>query len=401
MRVLLSTESFASFAGTETYVLSTAIEFERLGHDVAVYAPEHGAIADVARAQGVRVLSRRALPAAVELVIASDAATCHELAGRYRDSVRLFVAHSADYALQAPPQLEDRVDAVVVMNDRVRRVVEARASHPPLVRLHQPIDLMRFATFGTTGSPSRTALVLSNYVEGTRFRLVEAACKAAGLSVARVGRPAGASPDVELAIAEADIVIGLGRSVLEGMAAGRAAYVYGVVGGDGWVTPERYPAMEADGFAGTGLPDVIIDQAALTEDLGNWNERMGEVNRDLASAHHSMRDHAAALVKLARELEVSSAPPPSVEDELAHLVRLQWQSECRAMLYAREIERLRAAHSDERERLLGLAAEAEQRAANADAVARDAARRVDAIRRSRRYRLASRLTAPLDRLRGR
>lgn len=45
-------------------------------------------------------------------------------------------------------------------------------------------------------------------------------------------------------------MVGKGRALLEGMACARAAYLYDVAGSDGWVTPERYGAMEADGFAG-------------------------------------------------------------------------------------------------------------------------------------------------------
>lgn len=50
-------------------------------------------------------------------------------------------------------------------------------------------------------------------------------------------------------------MIGLGRSALEGIAAGRPVIVHGVPGADGWVTPERYPAMESDGFAGLARPE--------------------------------------------------------------------------------------------------------------------------------------------------
>ncbi len=251
MRVLLSFENFAGFGGTETYTLTVAMELDRLGHDVAVYSPNHGAMAEFAREQGVRVIGRGELPRSFELLISSDAATCHELAGHCHDAVRIFVAHSVDVMLQAPPQLSDRCQAVVVLNDRVRRAVEARAWHAPIVRLRQPINLPRFEGLGPGRANAQTAVVLSNYLRGARARLIEDACRANELDVRWIGANGDPTPSPELAIAGAKLVIGLGRSVLEAMAAGRAAYVYGVIGGDGWVTPERYPAMEADGFAGT------------------------------------------------------------------------------------------------------------------------------------------------------
>ena len=102
----------------------------------------------------------------------------------------------------------------------------------------------------------------------------------------------------EHAIANADMVFALGRSALEGMAAGRAVYVYGAVGGDGWVTPDRYPAMEADGFAGLSDRGMTIDAARLTADLAEWKQLMGEVNRDLVLSNHEAREHAIELVSL-------------------------------------------------------------------------------------------------------
>jgi hypothetical protein len=47
------------------------------------------------------------------------------------------------------------------------------------------------------------------------------------------------------------------RAALDAMACGRAGYVYEVFGGDGWVTPELYPALEADHFAGLATVRVI------------------------------------------------------------------------------------------------------------------------------------------------
>ncbi len=411
MRVLLSFENFAAFGGTETYTLTVARELERFGHDVAIYSPNQGAMAALARERGIRVIGIGEIPRSVDLLIFSDTATCHELAGHCRDAVRIYVVHSVDFVLlQTPPRLPDRCAAVVVLNDRVRRAIEARAWHAPIVRLRQPIDLPRFAGIGS-GAGARTALVLTNTVKDDRARLIEEACRANGLDVRWAGATAEPTPSPELAIAGAKLVIGLGRSALEAMAAGRATYVYGVIGGDGWVTPESYPAMEADGFAGTAAADIVIDGDRLAEDLGCWNETMGQVNRDLVAAHHTAREHAVELVNLARSLETSELVEPSPGDELAHLVRLQWQTEFRAIANLAEADRLRSllAQADaklaqseawsvdsvaETDRLRALLAQMEAAASMAN-------ERLEALRGTRRYRLACRIAAPLDRMRAR
>ena len=387
MRILLSFENFISFGGTETYNLTLAHELERLGHDAAIYSPNHGEMAEHARDEGTRVLTGAQLPPTCDLVLASDAATCHELAGRYPDAVIVLIAHSADHMLQAPPQLMGSCHAVVVLNDRVRRAVEARAWHAPILRLRQPLAIVRYASMGSCRPSARSALVSTNYVDGPRARVIEAACRANGLRVSWIGATTQPTTTPELAIADADLVIGLGRSALEAMAAGRAAYVYGVIGGDGWVTPERYAAMEADGFAGTAFPDLQIDAERMTADLRAWTETMGEYNRDLASAHHNAREHAVTLLGFVRELTSASAPV-SANDEFARLIRLHWQMERRAVATEREVTRLR---SELAERDRTVAAFHEQ------LVARQA--EYEFLRGTRRYRLAARMAAPLDRWR--
>ncbi|HEY5317362.1 MAG TPA: hypothetical protein VIJ20_05245, partial [Solirubrobacteraceae bacterium] len=242
---------------------------------------------------------------------------------------------------------------------------------------------------------ARTALVSTNYVEGPRARVIEDACRAGGLQLTWIGATSSSTATPEFAIAGADIVIGLGRSVLEAMAAGRAAYVYGVVGGDGWITPERYPAMEADGFAGTSVTEEIVDAERLAGDLADWDASMGEINRDLASAHHSAREHAIALVDLARTLERTPPAEPSLSDELAHLIRLQWRTEGRLTASRAEVARLRSALAEVELEAAAVHTESESlrtRLIEAEAT-------LGVLRHTRRYRLATRIAAPWDRLR--
>ena len=131
-------------------------------------------------------------------------------------------------------------------------------------------------------------------------------------------------------MADADIVIGYGRCIVEGMASGLATYVYGVVGGDGWVTPDSYSAVEADGFAGRGTP-ADIDEQALARGLSEWGPEMGERNRDLATRHHDGSEHVLELVKLWRRLDGAAPPPRLPADEMAGLVRRHWQAESRTV----------------------------------------------------------------------
>ena len=58
MRLVLATSGFAHPGGSESYLLTTGEQLERLGHSVTIRATELGAIAEEAESRGVRVVAR-------------------------------------------------------------------------------------------------------------------------------------------------------------------------------------------------------------------------------------------------------------------------------------------------------------------------------------------------------
>jgi hypothetical protein len=399
VRIVVSHEQLVGFGGTESYALTVAEGLERLGHEVVVHTLQEGPSAEFARERGIRVESREGhLPAQCDAVLAQDAATAYALANRYPDAARVFVAHSVAFPLQSPPQAERACHAVVVMNDRLRRRTEGLAHQLAVVRLRQPIDLKRFC-FQTLRLEQRRrprVLLLSNYTKGTRARMIEQACAAAGLEVRRVGATTTPTPAPEHEIADAEIVLSLGRGALETMACGRAAYVFGDAGGDGWVTPETYPAIEADGFSGRALGEAIGVER-LAADLAEWREASGELGRDLACAHHAADDHCLSLVELIKSLGTERPPGPTIAAELARLVRLEWSQN--------QDTRLAIARADEsRGQVAALEAEVAALRAQAERSAGELERsegELERLRGSRRHRFASLLAWPIDRYRAR
>jgi hypothetical protein len=432
VRILLSAENFDAFGGTETYTHTVAQELMRLGHLVSIYTPNSGTMAELAAEKGIHTVGLTDLPSRCDVVLAQDAATCHELRTRYPEAVRVMTAHSRDHVLHETPQLAEVCHAVVVMNDRVGRWVRARPWHPPLTRMRQPIVLSRYSDLEPPRPRPRQVLVMSNYVTGPRGRLIEEACRLAGLETRWMGTTSEPSASPEQLLAKADVVIGLGRSVIEAMAAGRAVYVYGVLGGGGWVTPESYNEMEADGFAGlTDLRPTTVER--LASDLAAWRPDMGEANRDLVSANHSARTHAVELVELlcrlrgglpARKSSVSDRAfeltaghqAPTATDEISRLLRLEWQTYTRGMHAIVEANRLRAEHEPREESLRDAVdrvavldrelegararlAVLEEHLGDARVRMTEQDAQLQALRVTRRYRLACLICAPLDALR--
>lgn len=353
MRLVVVSPGWDAFGGTETYLLTVSEHLQRLGHDVLVLAPHEGEVTRVASDRGVRAATKPwDLEAEPEGVLVQDTASAYDVAELFPHSTRIYVAHSRDWDPQTPPQLAGVCHAVVALNDRVRAHCEALAERPEVVRLRQPIDIMRFGEQAAIRRRPRRVLVIGNHwvwgTRGARLEMVRDVGRELGLDVEHAGLPDRVTTSPETRIAEADIVVGMGRGVLEAMASRRAAYVFGVAGGDGWVTPESYPVLEADGFAGTAT-DAMVDRDRLAADLASFAPAMGQTNRDLAMRHHDAEAHAVALIEAFRRIEPRPVAAGVPLAELGRLVRIHWESTRRAAnaigrgrVYLAELEAARA-----------------------------------------------------------
>ena len=320
MRLVLANRGFASAGGTQTYLLTLAEHLQRLGHEVFVYAHELGPFTDHARGCGIEVRDElRELPSRTDVIFTQDAVVAYELAERFPDARHVFRACSDIYDFELPPQLDDVVDMVVVVSDRYARLVRGCGVKAPLLRLRSPVDLDRLSPRGGIRPRPRRAVLLGNYED--RHRLVEDVWGERGIKLVKVGR-SKQRYDVAAAVADADIVVAKSRAALEGMACGRAVYIYDMLGGDGWVTPAAYPSLEADNFAGQATTRVIGAEDLL-RDLDEYDPRMGIENRDIAVQHHGARDHALQLLA-GIEGRPSNGRPSAPLRELARLTALQW-----------------------------------------------------------------------------
>lgn len=376
MRFVLGNRHLLAPGGTEVHLVTVAEHLLRLGHEVRLYAPELGPFADHARRRGLDVHgSLRELPADCDVVFAQDGIVVLGLAERYPQALTVFRVCGDVFDFQLPPQLDGVVDLVVVLSDRYKRLARACAVAVPTLRLRVPIDIDRLVPLGALSDRPRRAVLLGNY--GERAELVREIWGRHGLEVTRVGGDVQ-TYDVAAAVADADIVVAKSRAALDAMACGRAVYVYDVFGGDGWVTAETYPALEADNFAGLATGRVI-DAAALAADLADYRPEMGATNRDLVLQHHSARNHVIELLA-AIDGRAPRGRSPAPLQEMARLIAMQWSWE----LTAREFRSMHwplREHAARSEQLSLAAAEAarqaEARATSAEGRAAEAARQAD------------------------
>ncbi len=351
MRILITLAHFG-LGGTETYTATVALQLERLGHPVTIYAPLSNSDGrEMAAARGLRLIGGRVPDLdGIDVVLAQDSASAYLVADRRPDLPQVFATHGLAPFEHPPVQLRP-APQVIVFNDRTARHLAALASKPELVRLRQPIDIERFIPRPASGRSTRRVVALGNRLDGPRQRILAQVCAELGFELTQLGSPATPTLAPEVALAGADIVVGYGRSVLEGMAMGCAGYVWDYAGGDGWVTAESYSALEADGFAGKATED-IIDGDRLRADFTAYRPELGAICFDLVRLHHSATEHAEALLGL---LEEGTAPRPEDSLEtLALMVRAEARATASTIGIETELLRVRDDREAERDRAADL-----------------------------------------------
>jgi hypothetical protein len=354
VEILLGTQALEP----RSYLVTVSEHLERLGHDVYVFAGEPAASAEELRVVGVE----RGLPLAPEAIYTQDAYAALLLADLYPLTPQVFASQGDDEQVWLPPQLAGVVARVVVFDDRAAARVRAAALPQELVRLRRPVDTESFSPRGSLPDRPRRGLLHLDGLSDYRRGLVQRACADARIEPA---------PD-------ADFAIGRGLAVLEAMASGLPAYVYGDEGGDGWVTPERYELLEADGFSGRAEPTATAFER-LRSDLDDYDPAMGLANRELALAHDARR-HAQDLVAAFESVAPRRSPVDAPLRELARLVRVEAATDRRATAAA-EVARAARTRVQELERELaearGHGEQLEAHAAELERALRDAEARLD------------------------
>ena len=141
MRIVIAQRSLAGLGGSETFVLTLAEHFARLGHEVVVHAQQVGLATALATERAIAVVrSETQLPDVVDATLALDRTMAIDLARRYPAAARLYVMHNTEQIWLPPPE-PGIVAATLAPNDRLALLARGCAGAGEVVRVRQPIDL--------------------------------------------------------------------------------------------------------------------------------------------------------------------------------------------------------------------------------------------------------------------
>lgn len=250
--VLLTNNTLAKRAGSESYLRDVALSLLRRGHRPVAFSMVHGAVAEELRRATVPVvddLTRIGQPPDVihghhhlETLIA---------ALTFPDVPIVHFCHGWIPWEEKPlrhPSIRRYVAVDEVCADRL--IHEEGIPRDAVETLFNFVDLARFRPRGPLPERPRRALVFSNQATTEGYvRQVSAACEAQGIQLDIRGDKAGNPVDTpELLLTQYDIVFAKARSALEAMAVGCAVVLTDAVGCGPLVTRQNFDRLRARNF---------------------------------------------------------------------------------------------------------------------------------------------------------
>lgn len=195
----------------------------------------------------------------------------------------------------------------------------------------EQIDIIRNLVSERCFSPTETIrlrperiLVISNKLDDTRKAMLQAAARSIGASIRFVGGTHGTLPQTQLAVAinDADVVVSLGRGVVEAMLCGRVPLVFDINGGDGLVIPSNMDELGAFNFSGRchRLEYTIED---LVVEIGKYRREYGVQLRERALVRFGLKANLPRVLSLyAKVSKEIPHPDPNCVDTASFCSRL-------------------------------------------------------------------------------
>lgn len=338
LRILLGNNTLSLLAGSETWTYTLALQLKAMGHYVACYSPELGVISKKLEEAGIpcfyEIIKDGVAPFSFvlseptdhnyDVIISNHWHIVEQLRFQFPTTPVISTIHGIIHLMEengietkAPehPALDAGVNQFVAVSEEVQEKLKVDYGIDSVV-IRNFFDIKKLGSLKPANTSPKQFLINTNYSSGDEpvVKNIREAAKRLGIKVAAVGQNFAQSIDVTRAIEDSDVVFGMGRSVLEGVAAGRLGIVHGRWGTGGPVTETNLADIRKYNFSGRNAkskePASVEEIIALVEN--NYNARNLEWGKNYVAKEHNVALAAEEYVRLARELTGEAYSRPTI-----------------------------------------------------------------------------------------
>lgn len=320
MKILLTNFHLTGMTGSEIFTYTIAQELKQAGHEVYVYSAFMGNYKKEFEKLGIYttdVLSDWKL-------IKFDIAHVHhninafEVRNLFPNLPIIFVSHGVIPFLEQPPSIDLHITKYLAVSEEVQnRLINIYQipSHQITI-FRNPVDQVRFFPANPINIVPQSILIISNMIDEDSQKVIREACEYLQLRYRFVGSKFEYIPNEKLAIAinQSDIVITLGRGVVESMFCGRIPIIYDRLGGDGMVTPDNFTDFMSCNFSGR-FHKYKFTPEELVSEIRKYKPKYGEQLQNMALAEFAKSRQIDKLINIYQEC-ISQKPSEFPESEL-------------------------------------------------------------------------------------
>lgn len=254
MKILITNHCLYSNAGTENYVFEIAQYFAQHGHNVYIFSPLVGKTVRDLVSKDICITNnlKKIQNVDFDVIHAHHNKTAMLVRKYFPYTPMIFFSHGVLPSLEQPPESEVYVSLYGAVSEEVKEniVNNYGIEESRVVIVRNFVDLTKFRLKKEVNASLKNVLVVSNHYSGEVRQNIESVCNKKNLSLVHIGLPDNSVDDVENYINDADLVITLGKGVLESLACKRNVIVYDIYGSDGFLKKKSYYASRKNNFSG-------------------------------------------------------------------------------------------------------------------------------------------------------
>lgn len=299
-------------SGSSTYTFTLARSLKKKGVYVDVITQFGGILSTELRKAGIPVYNRLS-------EITGKTYTC--IIGQHNSVVKavrrakpdvplVFISHGILPSLEQPPSYETNIQRYIAVSEEVKNHIVTNYSIPVdhIDVLWNFVDVERFKPLREINDSPMNVLFVSNVYTPEVRATITRACKQLGLSLNMVGKR-NRVRNVENHMNNADIVISLGRGIIEAMACARAVIVYDYLGGDGMITRKNIEEIRKHNFSGRCFRKKYSVEDLMRE-IGRYDKTMGITNRHIILREHNVSLAVDRILGICSRAQESFSPMP-------------------------------------------------------------------------------------------
>jgi len=321
----MGNNTLSYLAGSETWTQTMAKEFMKLGHSVSAYSPELGLIATKMEADGVTCTNNidgdigiqkfsfilepeREYP---DVIICNHNHIASYLRKKYPTTPMICTIHGIIHLDEGTgekfpehPAIDIKVDKYIAVSEEVQEKLKKDYGLDSDV-IRNGFDLERFKYAPNIKDKPKVFFINSNYnsPQDEVVQVVVEVAKHYDAAFQGIGVNFTPTYEVEKVLADVDVVVGMGRSLIEGVAMGKLGICHGRWGTGGVLNKDNITKIAYNNYSGRNSGGKLMTKEEMIKEIDKYyNKKNIKDAYDWVKFEHDVVKNAKEYIDIAYSL---------------------------------------------------------------------------------------------------